>query len=299
MSRVFIARLALAALFLVPLCPQPAAAEPACPAGGTIRYGVEPFEASDKLLPVYDQVAKALQAKTGCNVELYIATSYNAEIEAMRNDKLDVAEFGPLGYVLAHQIAHADVFATYLDPSGKGPSVYYASIVTHKSSGLSSLKDVVGKSFAYSDPDSTSGHLFPAYALKAAGIDPDTGVKAVYAGSHTASFEAIKNDKVQAGELNSLTIPVVSKTGEYDANDYVTLWKSPAIPNDPITIRRDLPDAVKSNIEKSFLALNLHTVDDPKNVLKGLGYGFVPQEDVSYNVIRDMVSTLKIDLSKL
>jgi hypothetical protein len=31
------------------------------------------------------------------------------------------------------------------------------------------------------------------------GIDPDKGVKAIYAGSHTASFEALRNHKVDAG----------------------------------------------------------------------------------------------------
>ncbi len=44
-------------------------------------------------------------------MQVFVTTNYNAEIEAMRNDKLELGEFGPLGYVLAHQVAHAEAVA--------------------------------------------------------------------------------------------------------------------------------------------------------------------------------------------
>ena len=78
-----------------------------CPAGGAIRFGVEPFESNTILLPIYSKIDKLISAQVGCPVQLYIATSYNAEIEAMRAGKLEMGEFGPLGYVLAHQVADA------------------------------------------------------------------------------------------------------------------------------------------------------------------------------------------------
>ena len=73
------------------------AAAPDCPNGGTIRMGVEPYDATAKLVPIYGHVADLISKKLDCKVEVFIATSYNAEIEAMRNDKLEFAEFGPLG----------------------------------------------------------------------------------------------------------------------------------------------------------------------------------------------------------
>src|SRR5579875_3279303 len=181
---------------------RPPAQAADCPNGGTVRFGVEPFEAAGKLQPLYDSIGRLLSAKLGCKVEVYVATNYNAEIEAMRAGKLEIGEFGPLGYVLAHKVADAQAVATFADRNGQA-STYTASIVTWPGSGITTLKGDAGHTFAYSDPDSTSGHLFPAYALKKAGIDPDHGVKAFYAGSHTASYEAILHHKVQAGELNS------------------------------------------------------------------------------------------------
>src|SRR5215471_9269000 len=175
----------------------PAAADD-CPDGGAVRFGVEPFDTAPRLTPVYERIGALLGEKIGCKVQVFVATSYNAEIEAMRSSKLDIGEFGPLGYVLAHQIAKAEAVAAYSNKEGK-PDTYWASIVTYPSSGITTVAGIGGHSFAFSDPASTSGHLFPAYALRKAGLDPDKDLRAIYAGSHTAAFEALYNKKVDAG----------------------------------------------------------------------------------------------------
>ena len=281
--------------------PAPASAAPAdCPAGGTVRFAVEPSQSVARLTPAYQALTKALGEKLGCPVELFIPMSYNAEIEAMRNGKLDVAQFGPLGYVLAHQIAGADAIATFSDASGK-PSTYTASIVTYPGSGIKTVQDVAGRSFAYADPDSTSGHLFPAYGLRKAGIDPDHGVKGFYAGSHTASFEAILNHKVDAGELNSNQIAAAKGQNMWQPSQWVTLWQSQPIPDDPIAVRRDLSPAFKTHVTEvvqSFTFAGL--APDALKFFRGKGTtGFVRTDDAAYNLIRDLVKTLNIDLTKV
>src|ERR1700761_3887697 len=89
-----------------------------CPNGGTVRFGVEPYEAAARLVAVYEDLGKLIGDKIGCKVEILVTTSYNAEIEAMRAGKLEIGEFGPLGYVLAHQVADAQGVATGADANG-------------------------------------------------------------------------------------------------------------------------------------------------------------------------------------
>jgi phosphonate transport system substrate-binding protein len=280
--------------------PVHAQAQTDCPNGGTVRFGVEPFEASTRLLPAYDSLVKLLSAKLGCPIELSIPSSYNAEIEAMRNGKLDFGEFGPLGYVLAHQVAHADAIATFGDESGK-PIAYYASIVSWRGSGVTTLKDVVNRPFAYSDPASTSGYLFPSYGLRTHGIDPQTGVHPLFAGSHTASFEALRNHKADAGELNSNEVASALAAGEYVAGDWLTLWKSDAIPNDAIALRRDLPDSFKQRLTRVIESLPFSELSPEivKVFPADKTTRFVPMPDSAYDGIRDLVKTLHVDLSKL
>src|ERR1700757_2513263 len=133
-----------------------------CPNDGVVRFGVEPFDTSAKLVPIYDHIGKLLGEKIGCEVKIYVATNYNAEIEAMRNGKLEIGEFGPLGYVLAHQVAKAEAVAAF-GPREGNPVPSRGSLVTSPPSGIKTVADIKGKSFAFSDPTSTSGHLFPAY----------------------------------------------------------------------------------------------------------------------------------------
>jgi phosphonate transport system substrate-binding protein len=273
------------------------AAAPDCPNGGTVRFGVEPYEAAAKLVPIYDKIGAILAKALDCKVQMLITTSYTAEVEAMRADKLEVGEYSPFSYVMAHQIAKAEVVATVTGADGK-PDTYTAGIVTWPGSGIKSLKEVAGHTFGYSDPASNSGHLFPAYALKKAGIDPETGVRPLYSGSHTASYEALRNHKVEAAELNSQQIISSTEAGAYKPGDFVELWRSDPIPVDPIVVRGDLDPAFKARLTHVLQTLDFSSL--PAADLKNLGIGrLMPQTDGAYDGIRDLVQVLNIDLSKL
>jgi len=279
--------------------PLPAAADD-CPAGGTVRFGVEPYDTAARLVPIYEKIGKMIGDKVGCKVEVFVATGYNAEIEAMRNGKLELGEFGPLGYVLAHQVAKAEAVAAFGSADGKTVT-YWASLVTYPTSGIKTVADIRGHSFAFSDAASTSGHLFPAYGLRKAGLDPDKDIKAIYAGSHTASFEAIYNHKVDAGELNSEQLESAKQRGHYNDGDLVFLWKSDPIPTDPFAVRGDMPDAFKKKLADAVQHLDLMSLDPAdRKILVGAGITqLVPQTDQAYDLIRDLVKTLNIDLEKL
>ena len=294
-----VASAAAIAIAAVAASPQPARADD-CPSGGAVRFGVEPYDTAARLVPIYEKIGKLISDKVGCKVEVFVATGYNAEIEAMRNGKLELAEFGPLGYVLAHQVAKAEAVAAFGAADGK-PVTYWASVITYPSSGIKTVADIRGHSFAFSDAASTSGHLFPAYGLRKAGLDPDQDVKAIYAGSHTASFEAIYNHKVDAGELNSEQLESATQRGNYKDGDMIFLWKSDPIPTDPFAVRGDLPDALKKKLTDAVRHLDLMSLDPAdRKILVGAGITqIVPQTDQSYDLIRDLVKTLNIDLAKL
>ena len=294
-----VASAAAIAIAAVAASPQPARADD-CPSGGAVRFGVEPYDTAARLVPIYEKIGKLISDKVGCKVEVFVATGYNAEIEAMRNGKLELAEFGPLGYVLAHRWAKAEAVAAFGAADGK-PVTYWASVITYPSSGIKTVADIRGHSFAFSDAASTSGHLFPAYGLRKAGLDPDQDVKAIYAGSHTASFEAIYNHKVDAGELNSEQLESATQRGHYKDGDMIFLWKSDPIPTDPFAVRGDLPDALKKKLTDAVRHLDLMSLDPAdRKILVGAGITqIVPQTDQSYDLIRDLVKTLHIDLAKL
>jgi len=89
----------------------------ACP-DGKVRFGIEPYEDPAKLKPAYEVLAKALETELDCPVELTVVEDYSAEVLAMQNGKLDIAQFGPLGLVFASDRAGAEPIVSFGDSKG-------------------------------------------------------------------------------------------------------------------------------------------------------------------------------------
>jgi phosphonate transport system substrate-binding protein len=268
-----------------------------CP-GGQVRFGLEPYDAGPKLATAYKTLVTLLSKKLGCPVKLYIATNYTAEVEAMRAKKLDVGEFGPLGYIFAHQLAKAQPVAVFGTKDRK-PVTYTAALWVPTASTIKTVADLKGHTIAFSDPGSTSGNLFPRYALLKAGLNPDSDVKIEFAGSHTASLLALVNGKVDAGEVNSQQQATASAAGQFDATKFRTIWRSAPIPNDPITVRGDLPAAFRTALAKALFSMTpgqLKPVDTELGVDPG---PMIPGSDGLYKQIRDLVAVEHIDIKHI
>lgn len=225
----------------------------ACP-NGKVRLGVEPYEAPAKLTPAYQVLAAALQKGLGCPVEVQIVQDYPAEVLAMRNGKLELAEFGPLGYVFGDQQAKAEAVASFATADGK-LSTYTAGIWVPKGSSVQSLTDLKGHTLALSSAGSTSGDALPRYAMLKAGLSP-SDVKITYAGGHPQSLLALTKGKVDAGEVNSQEQATATQAGQFDASKYREIWRSDPIPNDPITVYGGLPQAFKDKVKQVLTSLS-------------------------------------------
>lgn len=227
-------------------------AAPSCP-NGSVRFGVEPYEDPAKLTPAYQTLAKALERTLGCPVKLLIVDSYTAEVLAMRNRKLDVAQFGPLGYVFASQRARAEAVASFADAKGR-LTTYRSAIWVPTSSPIRNIADLKGRSLALSEPGSTSGDALPRYALRRAGLK-ESQVKVKYAGGHPEALLALVNGKVDAAEINTQQQATATAEKAFDASKFRRIWVSNPIPNDPITVRGDLPAPFKRAVKHALLNL--------------------------------------------
>jgi phosphonate transport system substrate-binding protein len=281
---------------------QNATAAASCP-HSPVRFAVEPYDTGPALEKAYASLATDLGQKLGCPVQLIISNSYVAEIEAMRAGQLEVGEFGPLGYVLAHQIANAQPVAAFGDTNGK-PDTYTAGIWVPKSSSITSLKQLNGKTVALSSTTSTSGGLYPISALIDAGFKctPSAcqGVNIKFAGSHTASLLALTHGTVDAAEVNSQQQASATKAGEFKAADYRQIWKSTPIINDPITVYGSLPAAFQARVRAALLGLTAQQVSTVDTELGTASNGpMVPATDSLYNQVRAVANSVHLTTSDL
>lgn len=256
-----------------------------------LTIGLIPAEDSQAMIESSRQVLDALQQQLGMPVKPFVATDYNGVIEALRAKKLDVAYLGPFSYVLASSVAEVDAFSVAVTKK-TGQSAYRSVILARKDSGLRSVAELKGRNFAFVDPSSASGHLFPKAGLQQTGLDPETYFgRVVFSGSHDASILAVANRKVDAAAVADRIFNSAVAKGTVKQDDFVVLWSSRPIPESPMVWRKDLDPALKEKLAKALANLK-----DVKWGDQGVLNGFQPTSDAAYDVVRDTAKVLKLDL---
>jgi phosphonate transport system substrate-binding protein len=259
-----------------------------------LTIGLIPAEDSQAMIESSRQVLDSLQQQLGMPVKPFVATDYNGVIEALRSRKLDVAYLGPFSYVLANQIADVEAFAVAVTKK-TGQSSYKSVIIARKESGLAKTADLKGRTFAFVDPTSASGHLFPKAGLLQAGYDPETFFsRVIFSGSHDASILAVVNKKVDAAAVADRILASAIAKGQVKADELEIVWSSNPIPESPMVWRKDLDPALKAKIAKA-----LANVKDLPWGDQGVLNGFQPTNDAAYNVVRDTAKVLKLDLRSM
>jgi phosphonate transport system substrate-binding protein len=270
--------------------------------GKALRVGFVPAENVQQVAQNAQPIVAVLQEKLDMEVQPFVATDYTGVVEALRANKLDIAFLTPASYVLAKKEADVRVV---LKSHRRGKAFYYAAIISHADSGIRSLEDLRDKTFAFSDPLSTSGHVFPRKMFKAKGIDPVRDFKSViYSGGHDATVLAVLNRKVDAGATFANTPD--GKEGAWmqylkdpeEQKKIRAIAYSEAIPADNLVINANLDPALAKKIERIFL--DLSEAPDGRGMLRELYKidGFIPATDADYEIVREAFGIAGINLKE-
>jgi phosphonate transport system substrate-binding protein len=251
-------------------------------------FGVIPTESSSNANERFNNLVQYLEKRLGLPIQFKTSTDYAGVITGMQFKHVDFAYFGPKSYCEASKRADAEAFA--IEVGQDGTNGYHGVIITHKKSGLNKLADLKGKTWAFTDPNSTSGTLVPTvYFTKEMKINPEEYFsKVIYSGSHEASMLAVKNHKVDAASTNDLDMDRGDGKHWIKDQDFNILWTSKLIPGSPMAYRKDLPASLKNALKEAFLAY-----DDKAGLeqLKLSKYADVADSD--YDPIRDLIEVKK------
>lgn len=259
-----------------------------------LTVGLIPSEDSRAMIVNSQAMMDMLSKALGFAVKPFVAADYNGVIEALRSRRLDVAYLGPFSYVLGTTVADIEAFAV-AETKKAGRTFYYSQIVAHKDSGIKAVGDLKGKTFAFVDPSSTSGHLFPKAGLLKAGFNADKDFgRVIFSGSHDSSAIAVQNKKVEAAAIADRILDAAVAKGLVKREDLVEVWKSDPIPESPTVWRKDLPADLKTRVQAAFLQVKDIPWSD-----QGVLNGFHPTTDAAYNIIRDTAKVLNLDLRKM
>jgi phosphonate transport system substrate-binding protein len=168
-------------------------------------------------------MAEALSEATGLVYEVSVPTSYAATIEEMCASPADTMAFIPAqGYVIANQLCGVDVAFKAIR---RGWGVYWTQFIVRRDSGIDSLEDLNGLSWAYPDAGSTSGYLAPLVFMKELGVVPGEEVEA---GGHPQVVTAVLDGSADFGTTFFSPFAVPEGETRWDVGD------EPDIPADLI-----------------------------------------------------------------
>ena len=84
---------------------SPNATELSSDSRSELIMGLIPAESNEEMVEKFEPMRAYMEEKLNRPIKVFTATDYAGVIEAMRQDKVDIAWFGPLSYVLAEQEA--------------------------------------------------------------------------------------------------------------------------------------------------------------------------------------------------
>ena len=253
---------------------------------GPLRLGVGLFQPDkEKNDATYRPLAEYLGKSLGREVKLFTVDTWEGLAKSLASGETDLALMGPWGYVLAHHTADAQVIATILYD---GKPEYFAITVTNPKSGINTIEDLKGKTFAFGDKGSTSGYLIPFYNFQKLGIDPETYFSKVIYTKHQAIELQVTRGELDAGADYNRNRNAMIEQGLIKAEDSKIIWQSDPLPNDAFGVSAQLyqDKAFVAKLQKALENIGAELAKNP-GLLPAHYTGFQKSDNTFYKPIRD------------
>ncbi|HVR89027.1 MAG TPA: phosphate/phosphite/phosphonate ABC transporter substrate-binding protein, partial [Candidatus Limnocylindria bacterium] len=165
-----------------------------------IVFAFTPSQDVARITASGNAIASALATATGLRWKVTVPTSYAAQIESVCSGQTDIAAIAPLQMTLLLDKACGTPILGALrkDEKGQLATTYNSQILVQTASGITDLNGLKGKKFAFVDPISASGYLFPSLLVKnKTGQDPKTFFSStIFAGGHDKAALAVYGGQV-------------------------------------------------------------------------------------------------------
>jgi phosphonate transport system substrate-binding protein len=210
--------------------------------------------------------------------------SYREIMDLLRDGKLDFAWLCGYPY-----IRNRDHFRLVAVPLYRGVPLYHSYlIVPATDTKTRTLTDLSNKIFAFSDPDSNSGHLYPEYLLAKQNLQPASFfAKNFYTWSHRKVVEAVASGLAQGGAVDGYVWDTLSRTHPEITARTRIVTESPEFGFPPIVASARVSMRDTGNFQK--VLFNMGHDDEGVILLDRLNInGFVKGDDHLFDGIADM-----------
>jgi len=172
------------------------------------RFGLTPVVLHENT-NIYVQLERYLGKAMGLPVKAVQRGTYAQIMDALKSGEVEAAWVCGLPYTRNASWLH--LVAVPLNGFDNNKPLYRSLIIT-SNENVHSLTDLRGRVYAFSDPDSNSGHLVPEYLLHRRGSRPDLFFRAFFfTNSHRKVVRAVSAGLADGGSVDSYVFHALQK----------------------------------------------------------------------------------------
>ena len=253
-----------------------------------LRVGIAAVVSPKETFRSYQELLTYLGRQLGQPVDMIQRNTYAEMNDLIRTGEVDLAFVCTEAYVLGNKEFGMKLVAV---PQVNGEPLYYSYLIVHRDSGAQGLDDLRGKTFAFTDPMSTSGRLVPVFQLWRIGEKPDTFFKkSVFTYSHDNSVKAVAERLVDGAAVDSLVYDYLAERDPEYASRTKVIGRYGPFGSPPVVVHPSLDPELRERLSRELL--NVHNSNVGRQILRELRIDrFVTADDRNYDPVREMLST--------
>jgi phosphonate transport system substrate-binding protein len=239
--------------------------------GAPFRLGFLPADRDGEFQDRADSLAAHLSREMGVRVDMFVPTSYEPLVEALRHGSLEASFMDAAPAWIAHQRAGAEAVLAEVGPDGR--TFYWAVGYVRASSEIDSLDDLVGKRSAHTSWTGSSGFILPVAQMIREGVlrpeaadfaDLQTALEETFAsvtvaGGYRAAMELLVNGQVDvafgADDAAERFLPPEDRPR---VREFVRLGR---VPSHPVMVARHVSPARRDAFVAAMLSLTRERPD--------------------------------------
>ncbi len=250
-----------------------------------VKIGVASMITPVDAVKYYQDVIDYIGEQIGQPVQMVHRRTYDEMDSLLEKGEVKIAFICSAPYVKNREQFGVELVAA---PSVNGKPIYHSYIIVHGDSSMKSFPELKGKVFAFTDPKSNTGKLYPTYLLKTMGFTPERFFnRFLFSYSHNKSVEMVAKKIVDGAAVESIVYDHMLKTGSPYAKQTKIIKRSPPYGIPPVVVTRDIDPELRKKVKDAFLSMQ--KTSKGKKILAAMMIdGFVEVPDKNYDTIREM-----------
>jgi phosphonate transport system substrate-binding protein len=219
-----------------------------------LRIAIAAVISPEGTVESYSPLIDYLENQLGRPVETEQRRTYAEINDLLETGEVDLAFVCTSAYIAGRKDFDMELLVA---PVVNGGTFYRSKLIVSAFSTATSMAGLKNKVFAFTDPMSFTGRVYPTYLLLQMETTPSEFFqRTFYTYSHDDAIQAIANGLADGAAVDSLVLDLALQREPELANKLKTIHTSPPFGIPPVVVRPDIRPQLRAELETIFLSMH-------------------------------------------